>query len=304
MTPLFPGLRVRNPNRPDCGYPDKGLAGAGVAFKLCEALVTAHGGSRDTLLWHLDLVALATIADLAPLRGENRIFAHFGLRVLRDSRLPGLRALIRTAGIPDGQPITAGQVSHGLAPRLNAVGRMGAASRGVRLLLSEDAAEADALAVEMDEENRTRQNVDRQILDQALAMLGRYERVTVAPHDESSLIDLVEMAAQAVAMGHLLEHRVGRSTGAVAPETIPVDVEPCRTKELGCRERLLQDAPQVGPPEDSPENLGPQHRPEPGGALDRQLPGERQRTDEDQATDELGVHGGQTDRHRRPEALP
>jgi single-stranded-DNA-specific exonuclease len=164
-------VAVINPNRSDCTYPEKGLAGAGVAFKLCEALVNALGGDRDALLWHLDLVALATIADLAPLAGENRILAHYGLKVLRDTRNPGLRALMARSGIATDQPIGAGQVSHVLAPRINAVGRMGAASRGVRLLLADDAAEADALAVEMEEENRTRQSVDRQILDEAMAML-------------------------------------------------------------------------------------------------------------------------------------
>jgi single-stranded-DNA-specific exonuclease len=164
---------VINPNRADCTYPDRGLAGAGVAFKLCEALVTTLGGDRDALLWQLDLVALATIADLAPLRGENRILAHYGLRVLRQTRCAGLRALMAHAGIDADRPISAGQVSHTLAPRINAVGRLGAATRGVRLLLTDDAAEADALAAEMETENRTRQALDRRILDEALAALER-----------------------------------------------------------------------------------------------------------------------------------
>jgi single-stranded-DNA-specific exonuclease len=168
---LPPAVAVINPNRPDCRYPEKGLAGAGVAFKLCEALVAALGGDRDALLWHLDLVALATIADLAPLGGENRIMAHFGLRVLRETRSPGLRALLAAAGVRTDRPLTAGQVSHGLAPRLNAVGRLGAASRGVRLLLADTAGEAGALAAEMEAENRARQAMDRQILDEAVSSL-------------------------------------------------------------------------------------------------------------------------------------
>lgn len=162
---------VVNPNRADCSYAFRDLAGAGVAFKLCEALVAALGADRDALLWHLDLVALATIADLAPLRGENRILAHYGLRVLRQTRCAGLRALMAHAGVDAARPLTAGQVSHVLAPRINAVGRLGAAMRGVRLLLTDDAAEADALAAEMEEENRTRQAVDRRMLDEALAAL-------------------------------------------------------------------------------------------------------------------------------------
>ncbi|MGH7446641.1 MAG: single-stranded-DNA-specific exonuclease RecJ [Longimicrobiales bacterium] len=164
-------VAVVNPNRTDCPYPFKGLAGAGVAYKLCQALVRALDGDADALRWHLDLVAMATIADLAPLTGENRILAHYGLRVLRETRKPGLRALMLRAGISTTAPLSAGQVSHTLAPRINAVGRMGAASRGLRLLLADDEAEAAALADEMEAENRTRQNVDRAMLDEAVAML-------------------------------------------------------------------------------------------------------------------------------------
>jgi single-stranded-DNA-specific exonuclease len=162
---------VVNPNRADCVYPFKGLAGAGVAYKLCQILVDTLNGDVDALRWHLDLVALATIADLAPLRGENRVLAHYGLRVLRDTRCVGLRALMGRAGVNPGRPLTAGQVSHVLAPRLNAVGRMGAASRGVDLLLADDEVTATALADEMESENHTRQSVDRAMLNEALAML-------------------------------------------------------------------------------------------------------------------------------------
>jgi single-stranded-DNA-specific exonuclease len=165
---------VVNPNRADCGYPFKGLAGAGVAYKLCQALARAHGFDEQELRWYLDLVALATIADLAPLAGENRVLAHFGLRVLAQSRNPGLRALVGSAGIEAGAAIGAGQVSHVLAPRLNAVGRLGAAARGVRLLLAEEEAEAEALAQESGAENRTRQSLDRDTLQQALADLERW----------------------------------------------------------------------------------------------------------------------------------
>lgn len=171
--PTLPGaIAVVNPNRPDCNYAYKGLAGAGVGFKLCEALIGAAGGDRAALRWHLDLVALATIADLAPLTGENRILTHYGLRVLRDTRNPGLRALMRSAGVGTDRPVAAGQVSHVLAPRLNAVGRMGAAARGVTLLLTDDEAEAAALAAQMEQENIVRQEVDRRILHEALEMLA------------------------------------------------------------------------------------------------------------------------------------
>src|SRR5690606_28667466 len=155
---------VVNPNRFDCTYPFKGLAGAGVAYKLCQAVLEALGGDLEALRWHLDFVAMATVADLAPLKGENRVLVHYGLRVLRQTRNPGLRALVRRAGVDTNAPLAAGQVSHVLAPRLNAVGRMGAASRGLRLLLADDEREAAALADEMDAENGARQSAVRRIL--------------------------------------------------------------------------------------------------------------------------------------------
>ncbi len=170
---LPPACAVVNPNRQDCTYPDKGLAGTGVAFKLCQALGKARGLDTEQLWYFLDLVAIATIADLAPLTGENRVLTRFGLQLLRQSRNAGLRALLRTTRIDESEPISGGQVSHVLAPRINAVGRMGDAMRGVRLLLADDELEAERLALEMEQENDTRRAVDRETLVQALAMLER-----------------------------------------------------------------------------------------------------------------------------------
>jgi single-stranded-DNA-specific exonuclease len=172
--PTLPdAVAVVNPNRPDCDYPDRALAGAGVAYKLCHALVAARGGDPESLWYYLDLVALATIADLAPLKGENRIFARYGLKLLAQTRNAGLRALLAAAGIDTSGPIAGGQVSHVLAPRINAVGRMGDANRGVALLLTDDEAEATRLAAVLEEENRIRKAVDRQTLHEALEMLER-----------------------------------------------------------------------------------------------------------------------------------
>lgn len=189
---------VVNPNRADSRYADRGLAGAGVAFKVCQA-IAARRGLEPGVLWnYLDLVALATIADLAPLRGENRILVRFGLRLLRQSPNPGLRALLAVSGVDVGQPIGTGQISHGLAPRINAVGRMGDAGRGVTLLLSEDESEAGRLAALADEENQRRKAIDRQTLKEALEQLvGDYvpERdygvVLAAPDWHSGVIGIV-----------------------------------------------------------------------------------------------------------------
>jgi single-stranded-DNA-specific exonuclease len=166
-------VAVVNPNRRDCPYPDKGLAGVGVAYKLCCALAAEVGLPVERLHSLLDLVAVATIADLAPLKGENRVLVKWGLRVLPQTPNPGLRALLRATGLADRSEISASQVGYVLAPRINAVGRMGEALRGVRLLLTDDPAEADEIAATLEAENRWRQTVDGQTLKEALGALER-----------------------------------------------------------------------------------------------------------------------------------
>lgn len=168
---LPPALAVLNPNRADGSYPDRGLCGAGVAFKLCQALATARGHPEEELHPLLDLVCMATVADLVPLTGENRILARFGLRALAQTRNPGLGALMSSAGV-DPKQLSAGTVGFVLAPRLNAVGRLGDAGQGLRLLLTEDGGEADRLAWEAGELNRARQEEDRRILGEVLNQLA------------------------------------------------------------------------------------------------------------------------------------
>ena len=161
---------VVNPRRPDCRYPNKALAGTGVAFKVMHALARSRALRDEELYYHLDLVALATVADVMPLTGENRVITRFGLRVLRGSRNPGLQALVRSAGLGDRE-LTAGHLSHALAPRLNAVGRLEDAGTGLRLLLAEAPA-TEPLAASLEETNTRRKAVDRAILEEALALLS------------------------------------------------------------------------------------------------------------------------------------
>ena len=157
---------VLNPKRPGCESEDKDLAAVGVAFKLAMAVTRALGGNENTVFGMLDLVALATIADIAPLRGENRVFARYGLKMLAETKNVGLRALIRAAGL-DNKALTAGRVGYILAPRLNAVGRLGHALRGVELLLATNEHEANSIARELEELNARRQDIDRAVLDSA-----------------------------------------------------------------------------------------------------------------------------------------
>ena len=170
---LPPALAVVNPNRLDCGSTEKFLCGTGVAFKVCQALAARRGLPPESLWEYLDLVALATVADLVPLSGENRILVRYGLRQMRATTNPGLRALLAVAGVNTGSELAAGQLSHVLAPRINAVGRMSEALWGVRLLLEEDPVRAEEIARRLEEENRIRQGVDRDTLRQAMEMLER-----------------------------------------------------------------------------------------------------------------------------------
>jgi single-stranded-DNA-specific exonuclease len=172
--PTLPAaVAVVNPSRADCAYPDKGLAGVGVAYKLCCALAEALDYPVERLSCYLDLVAVATLADLAPLTPENRALVRWGLRILPQTPNPGLRALLRSTGLEGKGEVTAGQVGFVLAPRINAVGRMGEAARGVRLLLTDDPAEAEAIAGELEAENRWRREVDGRTLREAMGMLER-----------------------------------------------------------------------------------------------------------------------------------
>jgi single-stranded-DNA-specific exonuclease len=168
---LPPALAVVNPNRADSSYPEKSLSGTGVAFKLCQLLAARRRVPLDELLPHLDLVALATVADLVPLEGENRVLVRYGLRALASTSKPGLRALLEVTGTRP-ERVEAGKVGFVLAPRINAVGRMADAAEGLRLLLTGDQAEAQALAHRLEDVNRARQQEDRRTLEEALALLA------------------------------------------------------------------------------------------------------------------------------------
>ena len=180
---LPPANAVLDPRRADCKSEDKNLCGTGVAFKLAQALVHVLGLSPNLPLHFLDYVALATIADVVPLVGENRILARHGLKMLADSRWVGLRALVETAGLK-GKPLRAAHVGFILAPRLNAVGRIADANDGLRLLLTEDPKEAAALARELETINARRQAMDQVILDEAIELVDK----TLNPSDAAIVL--------------------------------------------------------------------------------------------------------------------
>mgnify|MGYP001571461109 FL=1 len=168
-------LALVNPRRPDSRYPFPELCGAALAWKLALALATALE-LPDGIPWRLlDLVALATVADLVPLTGENRAIVRLGLKVMAETRWIGLAALLAEAGLT-GKTLRAGHLGFALGPRLNAAGRVGEAMDGLRLLLTDDPGEAVALAAQLDRQNVERQALDQRTLDEALALLeGQYD---------------------------------------------------------------------------------------------------------------------------------
>jgi single-stranded-DNA-specific exonuclease len=169
---LPPADAVVDPRRPDCPSPCKDLCGTGVAFKLAQALCGEFGLQESTPMHFLDLVALATVADIVSLTGENRVLARFGLKVLGRSRWPGIRALLDVTRLA-GRQVRAGHVSFVLAPRLNAAGRLGDAGDGLRLLMSDDEDEALQLAQSLEAVNARRQELDRGIQEQAIEEVER-----------------------------------------------------------------------------------------------------------------------------------
>jgi len=190
-----PATAIVDPQLDGEDSPYSMLCGTGVAFKLVQALVPVLGLPDDTPFLLLDYVALATVADVVPLTGENRILVRHGLELLGRwedpdarrgvalSRWPGLRALIKVAGLDKG-PIRAGQVGFVLGPRLNAVGRIADAMDGVRLLLSDSLAEAIPLARRLEQLNADRQALDQRILEDAIAQVEGNPRL----EDEAAVV--------------------------------------------------------------------------------------------------------------------
>jgi single-stranded-DNA-specific exonuclease len=160
-------LAVLNPNQLGCEYPCKTLCGAGVAFKLAQALMErrlAHRDQAPLLKSFMKMAAIATIADAVPLTGENRVFAKLGLEALRSAVNPGLKALLEVAQV-GGRPLTSGEVGFRIAPRINAAGRMDVARDVIELFSVKDVVRAREIANKLDQLNADRQAEERRILE-------------------------------------------------------------------------------------------------------------------------------------------
>ena len=203
-----------------CGYPCRELCATAVAYKLGQALLLATGRDASELCEDLDLVGLATVADVVPLVGENRTLVRRGLKALAATRKPGLRALMAVAGV---SPSSIGERALGFAlgPRLNAAGRLGRADAGLELMLTESPQRAREVAAELDRANGERRQLERRILFQAEAQLAQQgERTAYVLAAEGWHAGVIGIVASRLSERHrrpvvliALEERRGRGSG-------------------------------------------------------------------------------------------
>ncbi|HOU50467.1 MAG: single-stranded-DNA-specific exonuclease RecJ [Smithella sp.] len=180
---LPPAVAAINPNREDCAFPFKGLAGVGIAYNF---LIALRGTLNKEGFWknknypnlkeYLDIVSLGTIGDIAPLIDENRIFTKIGLELITEGRRPGIKALKEVSGV-DNQVIDSFKASFSLIPRINAAGRIASPSDAVKLLMTDDISEARVLAEKLDSYNRHRQLMEKKILNDILDIISRNESI-------------------------------------------------------------------------------------------------------------------------------
>jgi single-stranded-DNA-specific exonuclease len=201
---LPPAFAVVNPKQPGDAYPDKHLAGVGIAYKISEALMGDPGAATRDSGFRLedlqDLVALGTVADLAPLVGENRALVRRGLREIRRTRRQGLYSLAAAANMEIGST-TAGQIGFILGPRLNAAGRLESAEQALELLCTTDRMRAGQIAQELDIQNRKRQELTRQTQEkaEALATADEPNPILLFAADEAFNPGVVGLAASRLA---------------------------------------------------------------------------------------------------------
>ena len=180
----LPVLAFLNPHRPDCSFPYKGLASCGLALSIAAELRKQLGVDLDMRRW-LDLVAIGTIADVAPLSGDNRILVRAGLQKLKEAQRPGLRALMDLIGIDRSFPLTAADIGFRIAPRLNAPGRLQAPDRAFELLVERDPLKADQVAHDVEH----------------LCQKRRVEQATILAEAEIDLAALVRNSGEPIVVG-------------------------------------------------------------------------------------------------------
>jgi len=177
------GLAVCDPKREGCGYPFKELSGVGVAYKIAQGIIQRLNLEAEYTDKYLDLVALGSAADIVPLVDENRVFVKLGLEKINNMPEVGLASLIETASIKAGK-IEVGDIVFGIAPRINAVGRLGSALRAVKLLTTRDRTSSREIAGVLEDENRRRKDIDNATLEEAVAEI----EATFDPFEARSIV--------------------------------------------------------------------------------------------------------------------
>lgn len=178
---LPPAYAIVNPKQEECNYPEKDLCGAAVAFKLAKAVVErardrdidfAESTPEGWEKWMLDMVGIATVSDMVPLRGENRVLARYGLTVLRKSRRPGLKKLLKKARVYQAN-ITESDIGYGIGPRINAASRMDVPMDAFKLLATQDISEATQLADHLHSINNKRKGIVSALVKKARKKLSK-----------------------------------------------------------------------------------------------------------------------------------
>ena len=175
-------LAIVDAKRKDNQYPCRDLAGVGVVFKLIQAISIDLGLPEEKYLKYLDIVCVGTISDIVPLRDENRVIAKLGLMLVNQTKNMGLKSLLISSGY---KTIDSGAISFGVAPRINACGRMGHAEKALKLFLSKDINEVNQLTTELNEYNRIRQETEKNIYEEALRLIQK-ENIEEKKYNSSS----------------------------------------------------------------------------------------------------------------------
>ncbi|HRD54283.1 MAG TPA: single-stranded-DNA-specific exonuclease RecJ [Flavobacteriales bacterium] len=189
-------VAVLDPKRPDCPYPFKELSGCGIGFKLMQGFAQRNNIAFDDLMSSLDLVAISTACDIVPVTGENRILSHFGLKELNDTPRPGVRAILGMANVK--KRLGVGDLVFSIGPRINAAGRIEHGRKAVELLLAHEDRQAAAVATLVDGNNSHRQELDRNMTEEALAHIaddawqqGSWSTVVFNPEWHKGVVGIV-----------------------------------------------------------------------------------------------------------------
>ena len=209
-------IAILNPKQTDCSYPYKELSGCGVGFKLIQAFSQKNNIDFSEIIEYLDLLTVSIGADIVPMTGENRVFSFYGLQLINKSPRAGLKALMEVAN--KTKEVTISDVVFGVAPRINAAGRIEHAKKAVEILVEQDYAKAKLFADKIEENNITRRGLDKSITAEALEMIDAAKKSTVV-HSENWHKGVVGIVASRLIETHykptiVLAEKDGMLTGS------------------------------------------------------------------------------------------